>query len=65
MTISAIEDQLLRLQSERQAYVRRMMELLGREGQELEVRGYLRMIEAVNDAAIQFARQSTQAMSRI
>jgi len=53
---SYIEHQLSNLQKERTIYVQRLSELLGVPDRATEVKGYLRIIENINDAAIRLAR---------
>lgn len=54
----ALDDQLAKIQDERQCYVQRLTELLGRSDRIAEIKGYLRMIENLNSAAIRLARSS-------
>ena len=53
---SFVEHQLSNLQKERTVYVMRLSELLGSPNRAVEVKGYLRIIENINEAAIRLAR---------
>ena len=52
---SAIEHALQGLQEERTSCVRRLEAVLSNRGPDLEVEGYLRLIDNINDALIRLA----------
>jgi hypothetical protein len=57
--MTAIDFQLDQLAQERLRYSQRLKAIVGQPGCEAEIAGYLVLIQRVNDAAIQFARRSS------
>lgn len=57
LSLELLDYQLGLLQEERKTYVARLRDILDNPDRNIEVLAYLKMIEAVNDAAIRLARQ--------
>ena len=57
--MTSIDIQLDLLAQERLRYSERLKAIVGQPGCEAEIAGYLVLIQRVNDAAIQFARRSS------
>ncbi len=54
-----LEFHLSKIAEERLSFAKRLMVLLGKQGHEVEVSGYLSMINRLNKASIQLAREYT------